>query len=213
MNKTILFLFIAVLMASYAQAQVKFGVRAGAGFTDLWQINEKANLATSTTMIPGFQAGVIVEYIGGQFGTNSSTGFQTGLLFAKMGGKTSLIGGGERTTNLNYLQLPLNFVIKRNFSRNALIGYIGPYFGYAISGKNKTESRTIEVEKDITFGTGSDAFMKGFDAGIVVGGGFQFGNFQIAPELKGSLLSLSNYKDVKMTNIGIFLNVTYLFGR
>jgi len=214
MNKRVLFLLVAVLTtASYTQAQVKIGLRAGGGITNLLSINEEKNLASVTTAIPGFKAGVVVEYMLGPATSKSDIGIQTGLSFVTLGGKTALIIGSDRTTNLNYVQLPINIEYKHNFSRNSLLIYAGPYFGYAISGKNKAKILGEDVEAKITFGTGSDAFMKGFDAGVGAGVGFQFGNFQIAPEVKMSMMNLSVDKGIKMTNIGLLLNATYLFGK
>ena len=123
MNKRVLFLLVAVLTASYVQAQLEIGVRAAGCITDLLTIFEEQKRSAVTTGIPGFQAGVVVEYMVGPVNSISDMGIQTGLLFTTLGGKTSLISGGDRTSNLNYIQLPINIEYKHNFSQNAFLIY------------------------------------------------------------------------------------------
>jgi len=208
--KKVLFLLVVVLTASYAKAQLKVGIQAGAGMTNMFIGNKEASIGDATDFKPGFRIGAIAEIDNIQEFTRGSMAFQTGLLVAMQGYKKSF--PVDQTFNLTYLQIPANFVFKRHFSSMKLLGQVGPYLGYAIDGKRKWEYRGEEVEEKIKFGNGKDDFMKAFDIGFGAGGGLQFGNFQAKIELSASMLNLSNITYIERQNFGLSFTAAYLFG-
>jgi hypothetical protein len=183
-------LLTVVLTTSYAQAQISLGVRAGLNVTNI--DNELVDNQSKL----GFQAGVIAEKpLGEKFAT------QIGLLFATQGCKNDL---SESTTNLNYLQLRLNPMFKPDIGRMKLILTVGPYLGYALSGK--------EADQKISFGS-NEAQWKRLDFGGGLGAGLQFDNIQVGLAYNRGLINLSHADNVSMKNSGLALTVTYMFSK
>ena len=218
MNKKFYTVFLAVILTtSYAQAQPTFGVRTGFSLTCFGGNNINYENAK---MKPGFQIGVV-----GEFGFSESFVIQPGILFATQGAKAdfsyiSYIGGswiGEKTLNLNYLQVPINALYKIDLGDMKLFVQAGTYFGIAISGKvkEKLTGGGGTFKNDIVFGSGYGE-MKRMDLGIGLGTGLQFGNIQAGFSYNLGLINLMNlsaHPDFSMTNNGMALTVTYMFGK
>ena len=217
MNKRFLtLLVIAALTAGYTNAQVTFGARAGVGFTDLMIKNKELDMTVNTSLRPGFQIGALAEISIGKdspmLNERESMAFLTGLLIASQGSEWEAMGM-KQTVKLTYLQVPANIMARMNLSRMTFWAQVGPYLGFAVGGKNTVEIRGTKSEDKIKFGSGDDAYMKGFDLGVNVAFGLQFGNIQVGLGGNGGLLNLSNEKEMKMQNFGLSLNATYLFGK
>ena len=163
-------------------------------------------------MKPGFQVGALVEKdYGEKTGERKSMGFQTGLLISSQGTKneTTIFGQTTKETiSVTYLQIPVNIAGKIDWSKMTFVYHAGPYLGIAIAGKYKIDEGR---EEKIKFGSGDDAYMKGFDFGFGAGAGFQFGNIQTKLGANYSLLNLTNKKDFKMQNLCLSLTAAYFF--
>ena len=209
MNKRIyIVLLAAVLTASYAQAQLTFGARAGLNLTNVFQEDESGNLK-GLDWKPGFQIGAAAEYDL----LNEEIYFQTGILFSQQGMKTegSLLGSKVKLMwNLNYIQIPINLVGKVDLGSTTFFLQAGPYLGYGIGGKLTAEAGGESTSEKIKFGSGDDADFRAFDLGLGAGAGFQFGNLQTGLGLNYGLVNLG--KDVKVKNIGLVFTLTYMFG-
>jgi len=209
MNKRIFFvLLVAVLTASYAQAQLKFGPRVGLNLTNVYQEDENGKMK-SLDWKPGFQIGAVAEYAF----WNDEIYFQPGILFSQQGMKaeTSLLGSKVKLTwNLNYIQIPINLVVKVEQGDNAVFLQAGPYLGFGIGGKVEAESGGKSASEKIKFGSSTDADFKAFDFGLGAGVGFQFGNMQAGLGLNYGLVNLGT--NAKVKNLGLNLTLTYLFG-
>ena len=202
-KKIFIVLLAAVLTANYAQAQLKFGARAGFNLTNVYQEDENGKMK-GLDWKPGFQIGVVADYA-----LLEDLSIQPGILFSQQGMKAngSLLGSKVTLTyNLNYIQIPINFV----FTNNALFLQAGPYLGFGIGGKKEAKSNSTSVSEKIKFGSGDDADFRAFDFGLGVGAGLQFGNMQAGLGINYGLVNLRT--DVKVKNIGLNLTLTYLFG-
>ena len=214
MNKKIyLVLLAAVLTASYAQAQLTFGARAGLNFTNMSV--KMGGTSISADMKPGIQLGVVAEYA-----LSESFVIQPGLLFAQQGSKSKYSGTtskGKEKTTLNYLQIPVNAQYKVDLGGMKLLFQAGPYFGFALNGKIKGEDtsggETSKYDHKIEFG--SDAEFRRFDFGLGIGAGLEFGNMQAGLGYNIGIANLApdNDYDYKMKNNGLALTVTYFFGK
>jgi len=208
-KKVSLVLLVAVLSAGYAQAQVNIGAHAGVNFSNMLFEYPKSYINLTTYKFkPGYQIGALVEIDK----EDTPIGFQSGLLIATQGCKTetTIFGSTTKTTiSLTYLQIPLNSVGIFTLKGTPFIYHVGINLGFAVAGKTKTDGGK---EEKIIFGSGKDAFMKGFDLGSSAGVGYQFGNIQAKLVIYSSLLNFSNNKDVKMRNLGLSLTATYFFG-
>ena len=208
MLAAILLILAGVLLSTNAQAQLAVGARAGCGLTTFVQRDSRDNFNL------GFQMGVIGEYA-----ISETFAIQSGLLFAtqgawwKIGRRDDDIVYFKESTNLNYFQLPINFQ-QRSEGKIKFLFQAGPYFGYALSGKVKSEvflvdGRSIETNSKIDFGRGKNE-IKAFDFGVGLGIGTLFNNFQIGMGYNRGLVNLANDRRT-MKSSSFTLTVTYLF--
>jgi hypothetical protein len=200
LRKILVVVAVAILTAGSAQAQFKFGVRAGFNLTNLSFGKELPGslIRSDTRFKPGFQMGVVGDYSFGE-----SFAIQPGLVFATQG---CAIKHYDGTENLYYLQLPVNARYQLDLGQTKLLLQAGPYLGYGLGGE-------WEDGEDIVMGSGDDADYKAFDFGVGVGAGLRFGKIQAVLGYNIGLIDidLSEYRSVK--NYGLALTLTYLFGR
>lgn len=217
-TKLISITFILFLFATVATAQISVGVLGGVNFQNLNGKNASGD-ALENTIIPGFHAGVNVEIpVAPEFY------FQPGLLFSTKGAKNpgSVL---TTTTNLSYVELPLNFLYKGLLGKGYIMLGAGPYVGYAISGKQTTEGGSLSLETDVKFQNVVEVtesilvpYYRALDAGGNLFFGYemsngifaqlnaQLGMININPEYK----ILSNDKSaVKNTGFGISLGYRF----
>ena len=193
MSKKVLFLLIAVLTASYAQAQLSIGARAGLNLTNLIE-------GSDTEMFkPGFQIGAVLNGA-----RNDVFSVEAGFLFSQMGMQVKEDGYSFILT-LNYFEVPLN----AKFRFNDFFVQAGPYAGFGLrvreslkdDGKKQSESYSFE-----------DFGFKNADYGIGAGVGYQFGPVQTSLNAKISAVSILNDSTLKgLRNFGVALTATYYF--
>jgi hypothetical protein len=205
-KKVLIVIAVAILTAGSAQAQFKFGARAGFNMTNF---SISSNDEVKPKFKPGFQVGVV-----GDYSVSEAFAIQPGLVFATQG--TAYKGEGwKETITLNYLQLPINAQYKVDLGAPKLFLQAGPYLGYAMSGKRKWKDGSESGSRKIKIGSGDDAEGKAFDFGIGVGAGVQFANIQAALGYNIGITNISTSKDKEdsMKNNGLFVTLTYLFGK
>ena len=220
--KKVVFLFLAaVFTASFAQAQIAFGVRAGVSYTGNGQYGGIFDDDKTFPKI-GFHIGGVAE-----FELSNALSIQPGLLLATQGDKVvkkatvgSLFGGNasasiKNKVNMTYIQIPVNVQYKITSGMGDLLIHLGPYFGYAISGKIKNEStlngKTEKETKDITFGDGYD--YKPLDFGLGTGISLGSENYRARIEFNHSLTNISNVSTFTARNWSFVVGMTYLFGK
>ncbi len=215
-RKVYVVLLVAVLTAGYAQAQFTFGVRAGFNLTNISAKydGKKESGDDKNKFKPGFQIGVVGEYA-----LSDAFAIQPGILIATQGSKykfSETYGGttyeSKGSTNLTYIQIPINAQYKLDLGGATLLLQAGPYLGYAISGKYKSEEDGEKSDQKIKFGSDNDK-VNPFDFGLGLGAGVQFSNFQVGLGYNFGLTNLSNIDKQKMKNNGLALTVTYMFGK
>ena len=225
-------LFIAVLTASYVQAQFTFGARAGLNLTNVSVKYEgKEYEASKPKYKPSFQIGVVGEY-----GISDNFAIQPGILFATQGYKLGprefimddMLGWEVMATvNINYLQIPINAQYKINLGSSAFLLQAGPYFGFAFGGKTKTEFSLNNIpsskeKTDLVFGNKEDQ-LSPFDFGLGLGIGLQLNAIQIGLKYHLGLADLYHnermtaylfhIEKLKMNNRGFSITVTYFFSK
>ena len=218
MKKKIWIMMAALaIMSVAAQAQISFGIRAGAGLQNLNGKDSNGD-KLENKMIPAFHAGVNVEIpVAEEFY------LQPGLLFATKGAKDET----ETVTskiNLSYLELPINLLYKPQLGNGHLLLGFGPYVAYGILGKLKVEdeSTDIKFKSKVTIDDLGDnvLFLKGLDAGanLFVGYELAFGlSFQLNTQLglvdiNSTLEGAEDANDKsKLSNTGFGLSAGYRF--
>jgi len=220
-KKFFLVLLVAGLTASFAQAQFTFGARAGFNLTNISQKidGKKAEGDMKPKYKPGFQIGVVGEYAISEY-----FAIQPGILFATHGNKINWsqtypsLGKQEfkGSANINYLQIPVNAQYKLDLGGNALLLQAGPYFGFALSGKSKSETtfngETEKNDLDLKFGSKEEE-INPLDFGLGLGVGLQINAIQIGLGYKFGLANLSNFDETSINNRGFALTATYFFGK
>ncbi|MCH5688283.1 PorT family protein [Niabella sp. W65] len=117
--------------SAYAEAQVQFGVRAGANFSNVISKDPDGNKA-DFTLNPGFHVGATVDIaIADQFVV------QPGLLFTQKGFQSEVITPlvtTASTATSHHFEVPVNFIFKPEVGTGKLLLGAGPYAAYGVGG-------------------------------------------------------------------------------
>ena len=197
----ILLVITLVLSATYTQAQTRFGIKGGLNFSTI-AISGSGTTTTPDSKI-GFNLGVISEI-------PLATDFylQPGLLFSTKGYKMSNFSGSDLSVSTNNIEIPINALYKLNAGSVKVLGFAGPYIGYAVSGKLKSGDES----EDIKF-SGDNKMMNALDLGFNFGAGVEISNFQITAQYGlGLTNTFANFGDTKVKNKVFGVSVAYLFG-
>ncbi|MEJ6982299.1 porin family protein [Pedobacter sp. P351] len=146
-------------------SQVRFGIKAGPNFANIQSTGgEDADLGILPLYITSFHIGGLAE-----FKISRILFFQPGISLSGKGYKIDYSSSSDDyseslkgNANLLYMEAPLNIIAKfKAGSGNFLIGS-GPYIGYALSGKSKTDIKvdapgteddfSINSKEDMEFG-------------------------------------------------------------
>lgn len=216
MKKITLIALLAGATIFGAEAQTRFGVKAGLNLTDY---NGKAlgeSYSDDTKMKTGFHIGAVAD-----IGLGGGLYFQPGLLFSTKGTKieTSLLGvTSTATINSGYLEIPLN-VGYRLEAGSAKVNFgLGPYLGFGIAGKVKSETTgsgvNINTEEDIKWGDDDDSTIKPLDFGLNLGAGIEFSNIHVGLQYGLGLANVQPKGDSDNTakNSAISISIGYFFG-
>jgi len=203
MKKFLLSAFALATVATAANAQggVELQARAGVNFTNL---NGKVmGNKIDGKLKTGFHAGLDAAIpLAPEFY------LQPGVLYSVKGAKAE---NGDMKTNLSYIEVPISFAYKPQLGDGRLILAVGPYVGYAISGKVK--DAPILGDYDIDFGNDAGD-TKRFDFGGNINFGYEFTRnlfAQINAQLGMANLQAKGNSDNSMKNTGFGLSIGYRF--
>lgn len=220
-TKVIALISACVLGSFISQAQsttvssggTTFGLRAGVNFQNL---NGKfAGNDLDYKLKTGFHVGVNAEIpLADEFY------IQPGLLFSTKGANWD--DNNDTKTNISYLELPVNFLYKPVLGTGKLLLGFGPYAGYAIGGKVKSDNgdTDLEFESELSQAQALQYLRtyRRFDFGANLLAGYEFSNkfsvqlnaqlglTNISPEIAGT-----DSDDYKTKNTGFGVSVGYRF--
>ena len=224
MKKSLVLFAIIILKAGYMQAQFKFGAKAGFNLTNISSKydGEKSDKDDRGNFKSGFQIGLIGEY-----SFSDVFAIQPGIVFATQGithkwswDDEYSTGESKGTTNLNYIQIPINAQYKMDLCSMKLLLQAGSYLGYGIGGKYKWErtedGETTKGDTKFKFGKSDEnglepLYDNAFDFGIGLGAGLQFDNIQAVIGYNIGLANMVNIDKLSMKNNGLAFTVAYLF--
>ena len=223
----VLALISILFFAIQAQGQLKFGVRAGLNLADM---SLKETSGMTEKMITSFHVGGIAEY-----SLSESLSVEAGLLLSGKGKKLEYSEsdqgvsiGAKITIAPLYLEVPINAVFKVDLGSAKLQLFAGPYLGYGIGGKIKSDYTASGLPSgvtlsslgftnettDIKFGTKDDSNLKATDFGLNIGAGVEMNNMLVRLQYGLGLSNLdpagSSSNEMKNKVIGI--SVGYMFG-
>ena len=164
MKKNVILTVVALMAFAVGASAQGFGVNAGVNFFNQ-TIKFDGEKFDDAKMRPGFHIGVDYE-----IGIAPDFYFAPGLQYSSKGTKAEFSEYSEKTV-LNYLEVPLNLVYKPLLGSGNLIVNFGPYLGYGIGGKYKSD----EADEDIEFGSDAEDDFKPFDMGANIGFGYMLG--------------------------------------
>ena len=153
MKKILMTVAFAALTIAGANAQVKFGARAGLNLANL--ASKSNDVKVETNIRPSFYVGGLAE-----FAFNDVVLMDAGLTYSNQGAKAK---EGDRADIQHALNLPVWF--KYDFA--GFRPKAGLYAGYILSQQTKAEGKTETVDKDL---------YNHFDYGIGLGAEYNLPN-------------------------------------
>lgn len=213
-------LFLSLTLCSLSQlafAQdkpIKFGVKAGLNLPTISISGDEADdYKDYLKSVTSFYVGANVD-----FAISELISIQPGVTLSGKGYQLKEEEDGASytdKTNVMYLEIPLNAVASFAAGPGKVFVGAGPYYGFALSGKNKWEAtydgETDADEEDIEFGSEEDQVKRG-DFGVNLLAGYQFSsglNLHLGYGL--GLGNLSNMEDTKINNRVFSVGVGFSF--
>lgn len=204
MKSKLLFFMLCFFLFQVTKAQT-FGIKGGVNFANM--TFSASGMDFSPKSIFGIHVGPVAE-----FELQESLFFNTGILYSLKGYKMKMDFMGETSetsVNFNYLEVPLYFAYKHSLNdATKLFAQAGPYIGYALSGKGKSDGETEKIDF-------KDDGVKRFDFGVGIGLGLELG--PIVPSISYQI-GISNLADadedegdVKIKNKVFQISVAYMF--
>lgn len=145
--KQLILIFIGILTALTASAQLSVGVKGG--------LNIASSTDSDTKSKPGFYAGVVME-----LPMNSFIGIQPEVVYSRQGSMHKA-EGVKMWEKYNYLNIPVlaKFYLLKIFSLE-----VGPQFGFMLDGKYREKSGGVAIEYDL-----NNDHYRTFDLSLAVG--------------------------------------------
>ena len=199
--------FTTCYFAGHAQS-IRFGFTAGTVFANYQSkaggVSENLNSKT------GLTAGILVDIPSGKYFS-----FQPAVNFVQKGTKNEQTSGSvteKVKLNVNYIEVPLNFLYNAGSNTGNFFIGAGPSLAFSLSGKTKFEDGTNSTSENIKFGNGDNDDMKGLDLGANVITGYCFPNglfLSVNYNTGLSNLAPGSSSDVKLTShyFGIKLGI------
>lgn len=193
---------MAVFACGQANAEFRFGIKAGLNVNKLHLSDYKANLNSDNQC--GFTAGVMTEFTVPVVGI----GFDLSLMYTHMNNEIKE-GINEGAVGKNFLEIPLNLKYKFNIPViNSIIRpmvYTGPTMALKLDKSTFEGISTKTVQMGWNIGLGLEFFKH-----LQVSGGYTFGMNNVAkkiPVLDNNL----NIGDIKVKNNYWTVTAAYLF--
>jgi len=205
--KKLILLSIVLLTITSVNAQIRFGVKAGANLSTLYVSGDRQGI-NSEQYNPRFS-----YHFGGMMEYSFSRIFsiQPEFIYLNQGAnlkKENSFGMKDGHITLNSLQLPINLKATFGLGKNKVFVYGGPYLSYNIYGKakGKIDGKTHDVE---LFSKGSN--MRRWDYGFGIGAGMEINKFTIGIGNQIGHADINKTKGSKMKTGSVTVSVGYFF--
>lgn len=226
MKKVFLIFAVVTMTASVFAQEFRLAPTIGLEFSNMLKEDDKVIYSDELDYKskPGLKIGVAGEY-----SFNDFFALAPELVFVQRGYKYEYFDeyDGEsysetEKVNINYLQIPINAKVSYPISDDfKIFGFVGPYFGFALSGKNSKEytysdDEYNETEKEsgkLKFGSGGKDDFKAFDFGLNLGAGAEFKGFFLKAQYNLGLANLATNtaNGTKTANRNFGVSIGYMF--
>lgn len=171
MKKLLLITLVLISLNTYAQ-KMRIGFTTGVSVSN-YQSKVDGEKGSGNAKA-GFTAGLLLDVAVGKHFS-----FQPALHFIQKGTKDeqTVLGTTVKVKiNVNYIEVPLNFLYNsRGKSVNYFIG-AGPSIAFALNGKYKFSDGSSSLNETLKFGSSDEDFMKPLDLGANFVTGFSLPN-------------------------------------
>ncbi len=210
MKKFLKTLFIVLVFTSTLYAQI--GIKAGVNMANQIESLSSQDIADGFNRenLTGYQVGLVFQLNPRKSGIGAEIAVlvsQKGFSFSDSLSTENSIARGYQ--ELNYLEVPLNLRYKIKLGFLGVYGYGGVYAGYALNGRNVTE--TEDTSADIGFKDLMDRADYGYNLGLGVEffSKIQFG-LNLSQGLKDSNFTDDSTESTTI-NRAFSIGLTYLF--
>jgi len=204
--KKLILVAIVLFTAVSINAQIRFGVKAGGNFSNLYTSGSSSGLNADQ------YKGRFSYHFGGmmEYSISEIFSLQPELMYLNHGANlksSNSFGMKDGHITLNSIQLPVNVKATFNLSKNRIFVYAGPYLSYNIYGKATGEIDGKSIDRGL-FNKGHQ--MKRWDYGMGIGVGMEINKFVISLGNQYGLCNI-NSTEGKMKAGNITLSVGYFF--
>ena len=171
MKKLLLVAMVFISINTWAQ-KIRVGFTTGVSVSNFKAKVDGKN--ESADAKAGFTAGIVFD---GSVGKHFS--FQPALNFVQKGSKEKVTVMGYTSNiriNINYLEMPLNFLYNSRGKTVNFFAGAGPSVAIALNGKYKYSDNSNSESGNIKFGSNDEALMKSIDLGANFIAGVSFNN-------------------------------------
>jgi hypothetical protein len=208
MKKLSLIILVLISISTYAQ-NIRVGFTSGISVA-----NFRVKLGDDSEKFDpkvGFTTGILLDIPAGRHFS-----IQPALNFVQKGmkEKQTLMGVTIKSSmNVNYVEVPLNFLYNSRRKAGNFFAGGGPSFAIGVSGKYKFNDGTNNVNEDVKFGDSDEDDMKSFDLGANIIAGFSMNNgLMFALNYNAGLNNLlpKNPDDGKLTSRYFGIRIGYI---
>ena len=213
-------LIVVIVLANSTKSYTQtFGVRAGLNLSTMVIKDHDQTYSDDFKLHPGFHVGATTE-----FPITEAFSFETGLFLSTKGLRQTQADAPLMETiatkvkmNLYYLDIPLTAKATFDVKSTKIYGVLGPYFGWGLYGKFKTEvtesGETQTIEGEVNWGSNDDD-LKRLDFGFTVGTGVEINSIHMGVSYNLGMANISNYPDegLKYNNRVLSISIGYRFG-
>lgn len=205
--KKIILLSAIFCLATAINAQIRFGVKAGASFSNLYTSGSSEGFNSDQ------YKGRFTYHFGGvmEYSVTDMFSIQPEFLYLNHGANLrsdNSFGMKHGHMVLNTLQLPINAKATFNTGKTKLFVYAGPYLGFNVYGKvaGKIDGKSVDQE---LFSKGYK--MKRWDYGVGIGVGAELEKFTLTLGNQIGIPDISGENPGRMRAGNVTLSLGYFF--
>ncbi|MBC7889065.1 MAG: PorT family protein [Ferruginibacter sp.] len=199
--KKILLAGLFITGSLLTQAQFRVGIKGGLNFSD--QARKDAGHSVTTKMHTELHAGVV-----GDVKIWKSIYLQPAIMYSRKGATHKSASFADTKIKMNYVELPLNIVYKKELMFGTVFAGGGPVIGYGFGGEMVQNGQSKKLYSDDIKNFGHEDISANLLAGIELNNGL----FSSVSYQKG-FRDIYKTDNVKIRNNSVSVSVGYYLNR